>query len=350
MKVLINVPDLKKKGGVGIFYVDLKDYWQSTVKYNIIGRRNNISGIFWLPWDSVKFIFYIIFFKPDIILLNPSLGEKALPRDFYFIRLATLFHKKTSIFIHGWDREYAERLKKEWAVYFFNKASCLLVLASAFKRSLEEWGVRIPIYLTGAKVGEGLVKDFNIACRDGKINTLLFLGRIVKEKGVLIAVTAYKILKEKYHFLKMFVIGNGGYLPYVIEYINKNDITDITITGSVTESELSSFFKEADLYIFPTYFGEGMPSTVSEAMAFGLPVITRPVGGLADFFENGKMGEIMDSMDPEDFACAIERYICDPKLTMRVSRYNYEYARNHFLAHIVAANFEKIFERIHQEL
>lgn len=45
-----------------------------------------------------------------------------------------------------------------------------------------------------------------------------------------------------------------------------------------------------------------MPTVVLEAMAFGLPVVTRAVGGLCDFFEDGKMGRITNSMNPMDYA------------------------------------------------
>ncbi|MCS2389080.1 glycosyltransferase [Bacteroides thetaiotaomicron] len=84
-----------------------------------------------------------------------------------------------------------------------------------------------------------------------------------------------------------------------------------------------------------------MPTVVLEAMAFGLPVFTRNVGGLIDFFENGKMGYITDSMDPKDFADAISSYIEDVKLTKATSLYNYEYARKHFMASFVAVSIEK---------
>ncbi len=44
----------------------------------------------------------------------------------------------------------------------------------------------------------------------------------------------------------------------------------------------------------------------SKAMAFGLPVITSPVGGLVDFFENGKMGYMIENLNPADYAEKIE--------------------------------------------
>ena len=98
--------------------------------------------------------------------------------------------------------------------------------------------------------------------------------------------------------------------------------------------------KEADLYLFPTFHAEGMPTSVLEAMAFGLPVITRPVGGLQDFFVDGKMGRLIDSLDPNDFASVIMDYIQSPIDVKRISLFNHEYALEHFMASIVAKKLE----------
>ena len=83
-----------------------------------------------------------------------------------------------------------------------------------------------------------------------------------------------------------------------------------------------------------------MPTTLLEAMAFGLPVISRPVGGLKDFFENGRMGFLIDSTDPLDYVEKIDSLISDPDLTMRISEYNSEYARSNFMASKIAPDLE----------
>lgn len=65
-------------------------------------------------------------------------------------------------------------------------------------------------------------------------------------------------------------------------------------------------------------------------MIFGLPIFTRKVGGLIDFFENGKMGYISSSLDPAVFAEAMKPYIENPAKMRSVSIYNSEYAENPF--------------------
>lgn len=88
-----------------------------------------------------------------------------------------------------------------------------------------------------------------------------------------------------------------------------------------------------------------MPTALLEAMAFGLPVATRPVGGIPDFFVNEEMGLLTESLDPNVYSKYIEQLINNSSLVAQISRTNYEYAKNHFMASIVAKNMEMIFNK-----
>ena len=352
MKILINVLSPKLLGGVANHYSGLKDYWTENVRYNITGKRtpNKGSGIFWLPYDIIKFILKLLIFRPDIILLNPSLGYSPLKRDFIFLNIAKNLGFNVAIMIHGFDWKYAESANKAWIVRNFNKTSFILVLANAFKSELKKWGVIRPIYLTTTKVNDEMVKNYlPEATRTGEVKNILFLSRVEEAKGIFITVDCYKILKQKYNRLRLYIVGDGTGLSNLKQYVLDNNIQDITFTGRLNGDDISEAYKNADLFIFPTSYGEGMPTAVLEAMAFGLPILTRNVGGLSDFFENGKMGYITDSLAPEDFAKAIENYILDANLTKKVSDYNAKYARSHFMASQVAKNIEECCKSIYNK-
>ena len=117
-------------------------------------------------------------------------------------------------------------------------------------------------------------------------------------------------------------------------------VENVEFLGALSGKDLIREFEMADLYLFPTCHAEGMPTSVLEAMAFGLPVVTRPVGGLCDFFENGKMGEMVDSFEAVDFVPMVEKYLADKELTRQTSVYNHEYAKKHFLASQVALDIQ----------
>lgn len=343
MKILINTPDLKIMGGVASHYAGLKMFWNENVKYNVVGKRGCLkgSGIYCLPWDIVKFVFKLYIFHPDVVMVNPSLGTTAMIRDSIFINIANALNYKVVVFIHGFNWDYAKEVNKKRLVNILNKTSLIFVLGSVFKKELRSWGVKPSIVLTTTKVDDNLLRDFAPDARTGEVRNLLFLARVEKAKGIYETVEVFNLLKRKYPFLTLTIVGNGSELSSLKKYIIHNNIIDVIITGGLFGKELVTAFLDADMYLFISYHGEGMPTSVLEAMAFGLPIFTRNLGGLPDFFENGKMGFITDSLSPQDFAEAIEPYIEDANLTKRVSLYNYKYANEHFMASAVCRNIEK---------
>jgi len=341
MKILINVPSLKFLGGVANHYLGLKPYWNENIKYNTIGKRQekDTSGKYYLPWDIIKFISKVIFWRPDAVLLNPSFRRTAMVRDIIFLLISSVMKQKTFVFFHGWDKEYANRQNKKRLIKILNHTSGIFVLANEFKDELLMMGIKVPIFHGTTKVDDKLTEGFNIDDRNGKINTLLFLSRVEIEKGVLIAIDTFKILKQKYPALKFKITGNGKALSKSKEYVKNNNIKDIEFTGALWGKKLIESFSSSDVYIFPS-FAEGMPTSVLEAMAFGLPVVTRKVGGLADFFENDKMGYITESFEPKVFAREIDKLIKSPERCREISRYNYHYAKENFMASKVAKYIE----------
>ena len=67
--------------------------------------------------------------------------------------------------------------------------------------------------------------------------------------------------------------------------------------------------------------------TVFEAMTAGLAIVSRPVGGIKDFFQNGKMGYLIESLEPKQFAEGISNSIKNLK---SISKYNRDFAIRNF--------------------
>lgn len=348
MKILINTPRLIPQGGVANHYLGLRPYWNEQVLYNPIGKRGRKQGTgkYWMPLDLLVFIWRILFYSPNIILLNPSFSRSALVRDLIFLRVARFFRKPVAIFIHGFDKKTVQDIDLKYVVNCFNSCKCMFVLAKEFVDILVSWGVTVPIYLTTTKVDDNMLKGFDIGIRAGEVKTLLFLARITENKGVFIALDTFKILQQTHEELQLKIVGGGPDLERVKQYVAQNEIRNVFFTGPLDGEQVSEAFVQSDLYLFPTFHAEGMPTSVLEAMAFGLPVITRPVGGLVDFFVNGQMGEMIDSFDANDFALVVEKYLNDSILVKNVSMFNHEYATSHFLASEVAKSMESIFKEV----
>lgn len=345
MKVLINIPSLSLQGGVANHYLGLKPYWAERIFYNVVGRRKFGSGFLWFPYDIIKFVLRILLIRPNLLLLNPSLALNATRRDLYFLKVSLYLNQKTLVFFHGWNETTLSDDYKNKLALSLNCSHGVIVLAEDFKTALLNWGVKRPIFLSTTKVDDRLITDFNPSMKSGTGRNLLFLSRIEFDKGVIIAIDTFAILKMRYTDLQMKIVGYGNAFQYSKEYIERLGIKDITFTGALTGDRLRQEFLNADLYILPTSHGEGIPTSVLEAMAFGLPVITRPVGGLKDFFLDGKMGYLVDSLEPIEFSLRAESLIESLPKRKEISLYNYNYAKEHFMASKVARDLEKIFNQ-----
>lgn len=345
LRALINTPDTKILGGVANHYKGLRPYWKHYVHYNHIGSRQKIPGFIAFPFDIIKFIIKLIIGRYDLIVLNPSLTAQSLVRDGVFLYISRIFPAKVIVFFHGWEPDVAEKITRKPKLFSwtYNKADTIIVLASAFKKQLVDWGIHKPIQLTTTKFDDRLIQGRDICARE-HVGTLLFLARIEKEKGIFTTLDTLKILQSTFPNLRLKVVGNGGALEEATRYAIDNEIQNVEFCGMLTGDKLSEAFMQSDIYLLPTWHGEGMPTSVLEAMAFGLPVITRPVGGVCDFFIDGQMGYLIESKNPVDFAKSIQEILNDNEKLIKISKFNTQFANANFAASKVSLNLERIFK------
>lgn len=347
MQILINTPSLSLPGGVANHYKGLQPFFNKKIKYNIVGRRHGIPGPICLIYDYIKFITLITLGNYKVILLNPSLSRTALLRDYVFLRLAKLLNQRVIIFFHGWDQKEEGLIDRNPDSFRqrFNKADAFIVLANAFASKLNEWGLKSPIYLSSTKVDDKLIRNFDLEKKKYD-NNVLFLARIESNKGIFLAIESFSEIIKNNPEAQLIIAGSGSATESAIKMVEDRQIANVKFLGNITGDLLVKTFSEADIYILPTTHGEGMPTSVLEAMAFGLPIITRPIGGLKDFFINERMGFISESLDPQWYAEKIKILLSDHELIKRIGRYNNTYASEHFLASKVAQQLEEILEGV----
>ena len=355
MKTLLLTQDIEGKGGIGNFFKILQKKF-TNVDYLINGTRLNESGLL----SGIRRFCgdYLAFFKIiqqyDLVHINTSFRIKSVVRDSLFILFSKIYKKKTLVFIHGWNHRLANFTGKYllWLYrMFFFKADAIIVLSSEFKSTLENWGYTKPIYLISTLVDDDLIIDFSEnqiqqrKTKNGKIN-LLFLSRIEKEKGIYETLEAFRLIQNKFPQAELTVAGDGGEFSASKKFVQQNKIHNVNFLGFVRNDQRINAFKDSDIYVFPTRYGEGMPTAILEAMAFGLPVVTCPVGGINDFFENGKMGALVNNVEPQILADTVINIVKDRARQCEIGLYNHNFIRQNMVASKVLQKIENIYSAI----
>lgn len=134
-------------------------------------------------------------------------------------------------------------------------------------------------------------------------NYLLFLGRLVPEKGAKYIVDAMKYLK-KYQNLKLYITGNiNDDTTNILKIIEDNNLQDkIVFTGFLKGKELENLISNSLAIICPAIWYENMPNTVLEAYAYGKPVIASNIGCFPELIDDGKTGYLFTPKDSKDLA------------------------------------------------
>jgi len=352
MKILVTLKDIENphgRGGIAHYYRSLRPYLAEEVVYFTIGKRKDRRGRF----DDFRRLFsdYWRFWREvpnfDLVNLNPSLGRAGLLRDGVHLLLAKVRKRKVVVFFRGWSRAAEKGIDRRWRSLFrfiFGSADGLIVLSAEFKEKLRTWGCSAPIWIETTTVSEELLKQVVPSQKESGWCHLLFLARIEKGKGIYAALGAQEILSQKGLRTRLTVVGEGTERKSAEEWMRKRKIPDVEFAGYLDGDRKAAVLNAADIYLFPSTHGEGMPNSVLEAMAFGLPVVTTPVGGLAEFFEDGKMGIRLAGADAEEMAARLERLVEDRELRSKIGVFNFEYARKNFRASVVAKRLQSIWE------
>lgn len=356
-KLLLVRSSSSNKGGVASFYKNILPYFPKKQLYDLeIGGTDCHRPKLYPLIDQFRFFKAIKQQKPELIHINPSLGFKSFIRDGLFVWQAKQAGYPVLVFWHGWDKEFESVLERRFMWFFkrsFGRADGFIVLASEFERKLREWGVTVPVFRGSTTVDAALVTNTDVMAKWADLSKLfkikiLFLARLERAKGVFETVQAIKTLVDKNYSVSLTIAGDGKIRQELENFTRSLGLNSqqVHFTGDIRGEGKIRVFAEHHIYCFPTFYGEGLPTSVLEAMAFGMPVVTRPVGGLADIFEDGKMGFLVQGKSPEEIADCLEKLIYHLEKMAEIGIYNAEYAQKHFMAPVVAKWLMETYQKV----
>lgn len=354
-KILIHAPNLSTPGGKQTYYTALSKHFKGPVSFFFYGAQGRKES----PWSLLKRLFsdYTQFYrrlkkeKYDIALLNPSLNPKSFFRDSLFALICTLAGTKFIVFWRGWNWDFENKVVRRILPFFkltYGKADAMILLAKEFSQQIRAYGYQRPLYQETTVVDDTILGYKNGSSRSAGLRrvegtvSLLFLARIEKVKGIYETVDSFKRLQARYPHIALNIAGTGGELEQLKQYVAEKGIPQVNFLGWISGKEKAQALHKSDIYLLPSYHGEGMPNSLLEAMASGLAIVTTDVGGIKDFFEPGKMGFYVEPRSTDDLERQVNQLLSNPQLLAQVGAYNAAYAREHFTPALVAERLERI--------
>jgi glycosyltransferase involved in cell wall biosynthesis len=171
----------------------------------------------------------------------------------------------------------------------------------------------------------------------------LFLGRMCEKKGTYDLVNAFAALPESTRARARLVLAGDGDNEAIAKLAAPLG-EQVRVLSWIDSAERERLLAQSDVFVLPSY-NEGVPMSLLESMAAGLPAIVTPVGGIPDVLRHGVEGFMVEPKRVADLSAAMARMINDDAERQALGKRAHERARA-FEVHGYARRLADIYQRI----
>ena len=343
-KVLVVATSRKTRGGITsvIKAHETGEQWEKYHCKWIQTHRdgNPIRKLWYLVTALLEYIVLLPFY--DIVHIHTGL-RTSINRKIIFAKTGRIFKKKIIIHFHPstekhlFDEHFKYRIEE-----LFSYADLLIVLSPQWIRWIDQ---AFPDNHFKMKV---LFNPCPIVHRDfsKKKNHILFAGTLNERKGYNRLLEAFSQICERHKDWTLIFAGNGAIdkakeLQQQLNIPNKQ----VEYLGWISNGEKEKAFQEASIYCLPSW-GEGFPMGVLDALAYGIPVITTPVGGTMDLIKNGVNGLIYDVYNINELAHCLSELMDSPELREKMTKEADKLVKNEFNIYNICKQLDSIYASI----
>ena len=177
-------------------------------------------------------------------------------------------------------------------------------------------------------------------------NLILFVGNLIKRKGLSSLIESLNILQSKLSDFTAIIVGQGEDFEELKLLVDKYGLNShVKFYGRVPKATLSGLYTAADVFVLPST-SEGHSVALLEAMASGLPIVASDIEGNRESVEDGVNGFLFRTGSSENFAEKLAMVLSDPKLKKMMSDKSYERYTQKFSTKTQIDNYLKIYDSL----
>ena len=251
---------------------------------------------------------------PDVIVANFGQNGVAAAR----LKQAFFPQARLAVIFHGWDvSAYVQA--NGWDSY--RRAAPAIDVAIAVNRV---WAERLK---ANTPIRDVVVHHLGVDIakvpprrRSGSPFTIVFVGRMVEKKGLAYLIAAVAMLRARSRDLIVHAVGDGPEETPLRDEAARSGVGEaIVFHGRQPHDAVLRLMADADCLALPSVTAadgdqEGIPVTLMEAMAAGLPVVSTYHSGIPELVSNDDTGLLVAERDAPALAAAIERLMVEPEL------------------------------------
>lgn len=357
--VMLLGPSLTAVSGVS---THLNQLLQSplAVEFNLIhfqvggeGRsETSVTKLVRLFLSPLQFFTEVVNKKPQIVHLNTSLEQKSYWRDIAYLLIAKALGKKVIYQVHGGalpqvffkNSRFLTNILK-WILL----STDVVVLLSQEELHAYQNFVRdhyLEVIPNAIEIGIDAHWKLNLSSQDKPLK-LIFVGRLAEVKGIFQIIEALALVRARGRDIHLVIAGSGPDMKRLQALVDdKNLNAYASFAGAVYGEEKDRLWREADLFVFPTYHREGLPYAILESMAARTPPIVSPVGAIPDVMKDGVHGYFVPSRNPEALAEIIERLDDDRDLISKMGQACRERIKDYYTVTRLAEDFRNLYRNL----
>lgn len=121
-------------------------------------------------------------------------------------------------------------------------------------------------------------------------NYILFVGRLVPEKGILTLLKAFQNIFKQFPNEKLWIVGEGNQIEELQIFVENNELKNVSFLGNKSREELQEIYTNSKFSVVPSEYLEAYGNVILESLAFGKTVITSDLVGIKEEIEQNNVG------------------------------------------------------------
>jgi colanic acid/amylovoran biosynthesis glycosyltransferase len=291
--------------------------------------------------------------KTDARLLHIYFGHIAV----HLLPLIRAWNKPSIVSFHGADVmvDMNKPAYRSTTRQMLDAVKLVLVRSESLRRAVIHLGCdqsKIELQRTGIPLDEFPFRERSFPPR-GRGGEWRFIqaGRLIEKKGLPVTLRAFASFLRQYPSATLTIAGEGSLLGELQGLTRELKIDNhVSFTGFISQAELRDIFYASHIFLHPSETGpdgnqEGIPNSMLEAMASGLPVFATQHGGIPEAIESGVSGVLVAERDHEELAWALLNAVEDRHFLSRIARAGADAVAQKFDQRIQVQRLEDIYLR-----